>query len=389
MPTLPNMGLITPTGHGSEDVWDTILESLFTLVDEHDHSSGKGVKVPSSGLNINADVAWNSGGTYYAITGIKALDFQPSLDSAMSAFACALYVDSDDNELYWRTAGGVNVRVTDTNSLNVGSFTGGIGGDYATTTALLDYDDATDTYRLRQELSGGVRQYAKIGVADIVLREYDPAGDLTVPVETITIKSPDALAAAYTMTLPAAVPASTSLMQMSSTGAVLVSNTPPSLNGLTLDNNTDLTLQGTGHLKHGEYTVTLPVGPSAFASVGSLSYAVDGIAAGVDSWELSSGGVCAWYAPHLMTGWRLKFVAVRGVGPASVGNQLTVTIQNDRTSSTKAHTESGDFNTAYQVVAAIDTPYTVAAGDVLRVDINPGAGVCDLHDVILTFDRPV
>jgi hypothetical protein len=134
MPTLPNMGLITPTGHGSEDVWDTILESLFTLVDEHDHSSGKGVKVPSSGLNINADVAWNSGGTYYAITGIKALDFQPSLDSAMSAFACALYVDSDDNELYWRTAGGVNVRVTDTNSLNVGSFTGGIGGDYATTT---------------------------------------------------------------------------------------------------------------------------------------------------------------------------------------------------------------------------------------------------------------
>lgn len=224
MPTA-NMSLTLPTNHGSADVWDTILEDLFTLIDEHDHTTGKGVAIPAAALNINADVPWNSGGTYRAITGIKALDFQPSDDAAMTSYACALFVDDSNNELYWRTSGGVNVKLTAASALNVAAFTGGLGGDYASISALLDYDDASDTYRFRQELSGGVRQYAKIGVADIVLREYDPAGDATVPVETVTLKSPDALAASYGITMPAALPGSQAVVQMSSTGQLIASNT--------------------------------------------------------------------------------------------------------------------------------------------------------------------
>jgi len=220
MPTA-NMGLTLPTDHGSNDVWDTILDDVFGLLDAHDHSSGKGVKVPSSGLNINADVAWNSGGTYYAITGAKALDFQPSPSAGMTSYACALFVNSSDNELYWRTSGGTNVKLTDASSLNVTAFTGGIGGDYSSISALLDYDDATDTYRMRQESSGGVRQYAKLGVADIILREYDPSGDVTVPTNAVTIKSPDALAASYSVTFPATVAASNGLFLQGTTAGVL------------------------------------------------------------------------------------------------------------------------------------------------------------------------
>jgi hypothetical protein len=224
MPTA-NLGLTLPVSHGSPDVWDAILEDVFGLIDEHDHSPGKGVKVPSAGLNIDDDVPWNSGGTYYALTGVKALDFQPGDPDDVTGYAGALFVSEDDNELYWRTTGGTNVQITDGATLNIAAFSGGIGGDYSVVTALLDYDDATDTYRFRQELSASVRQYAKIGVADIILREYDAAGDATVPTHAITIKSPDALAAAYSLTLPTGVPANQSLVQMSSAGELSASNT--------------------------------------------------------------------------------------------------------------------------------------------------------------------
>lgn len=223
MPESPtaNMGLILPTEDGDADVWDTLLAAVFTLIDEHDHTTGKGVPVPSAGLRINADVAWSYSGTNYAITALKALDFTPLAATAMTSYSSALFANSSDsNNLYYRNSSGTNVKITDGSTLNV-SIVGGIGGDYSSVSALLDYDDASDTYRFRQETSASVRQYAKVSIADLIIREYDPAGDATVPSNTITIKSPDALAASYSLTLPDAVPASSTLFLQSTTSGVL------------------------------------------------------------------------------------------------------------------------------------------------------------------------
>jgi hypothetical protein len=225
MPTLPNMNLITPTDHGSDDVWDTILDATFALIDEHDHTTGKGVQIPSGGLSIDADVPWNSGGSYYALTGVKALDFQPSATAGMTGYACALFANSADNELYWRTSGGSNVKLTAGTSLNVSAFAGGVGGDYSAVSALIDYDDATDTYRFRQEVATAVRQYAKLASADLKLFEYFAAGATPVPANAVTLKSPAALAANIAVTMFPSLPSRTSPVVMSSAGALTADDT--------------------------------------------------------------------------------------------------------------------------------------------------------------------
>jgi hypothetical protein len=225
MPTTPNMNLVLPVDHGSADVWGAIQETAFGLVDLHDHTTGKGVPVPSAALRINADVAWNFAGTFYALTGVKALDFEPQTAASMTGYASVLFTNSSDaNNLYFRNQSGTNVKITDGSTLNV-SIVGGIGGDYTSIGALVDYDDASDTYRFRQQTSASVRQFAKMQCADIKLTEYDPAGDASVPANFVTLKSPDALAASYDVTWPAAVPGTARFVQMSTAGVLSVSNT--------------------------------------------------------------------------------------------------------------------------------------------------------------------
>lgn len=221
----PNMSLVLPTDHGDSNVWGPILEDVFDLLDAHDHTTGKGVKVPSAALNINADVAWSSSGTNYAITALKAVDFTPTSASSVSALASALFFNSDDaNNLYARTQAGVNVKILDGSTLNV-SIVGGIGGDYTAIGALLDYDDATDSYRFRQQTSAAVRQYAKLRAADLVLFEYKAAGATPVPTNTWTVKSPAALAGALSFTLPATLSGADALVQATSAGVMSHSNT--------------------------------------------------------------------------------------------------------------------------------------------------------------------
>lgn len=220
-----SMGLVKPTNHGSADVWDVILSTLFDLVEEHDHTTGKGVKIPSAALRVNADVPWSDSGTSYAITGAKAFDFTASAPAGMTSYAGALFLSDGTsgttaNELYWRTTGGTNVQLTSGASLNVTAFVGGIGGDYSSISALVDYDDASDTYRFRQQTSAGVRQFAKMSAADVRLFEYFAAGASPVPTNSVTLKSPATLAASYSMIMPAALPTATSPMMLDNSGNV-------------------------------------------------------------------------------------------------------------------------------------------------------------------------
>src|SRR5271170_7092547 len=54
------MGIVMPTvgvdpGPGYATTVDT---ALFVTVDQHNHTAGKGVQVPTAGININADLAF-------------------------------------------------------------------------------------------------------------------------------------------------------------------------------------------------------------------------------------------------------------------------------------------------------------------------------------------
>ncbi len=299
MPTTANMSMILPTEGGDSDIWDTLINAALTLNDAHDHTTGKGVKIPSAALRINADVPWNDSGVYYAITGIKALDFQPQAAADMASYAGALFVSSADNNLYYRTTAGANVKLTDGAALNVTAFTGGIGGDYAAAGALVSYVDADDAYYFQQQ--GSPRPWARIRTGDVDI--YETAASIA---NRIRLQSPAALAASYALTFAAALPASTVLVQVSSTGQLNFSNA--------LANNADVTLSGTGVVKHGDYTLPVQViHPDVVIGAGSAANngALPGITVAVSS---------TVYIPirGLPVGKRIKSISVRlGNTPAA------------------------------------------------------------------------
>jgi len=266
MTTLPNMGLTLPTqGASGAGTWDDALDANSALIDAHDHSPGKGTTIKTNGIEINADLTFAS---LYAPINLHRLTFASI--AALTSNNKSLFVSSSDNELYWRSNAGANVKLTSGSQLNVAAFTGGIGGDYAAVSALVDFDDATDTYRFRQETAASVRQFAKVKFADISLVEYDPSGDASVPTNSITIKSPDALAGNYSLTMPAALPGSTSLVQLDSSGVLTASNTVA--NALTLSSALGAAAVTASGLITANAGVTVPTGQALTVSgTGTLS----------------------------------------------------------------------------------------------------------------------
>lgn len=264
---LPNMGLVLPIDHASADVWDTILDAVFGLVDAHDHTTGKGVKVPSAGLNINADLSFIS----HAITNALALDMVPTTTASVAAYSSAMFVNSADNNLYFRNAAGNNVQITAGNIINV-AVAGAIGGDYGSVGALLDFVDANDTYHFMQQLGAGVRQYGKVAHADLDLFEYKANPAAGVPANRVRHKSPVALAASYDLTWLAALPASGRILQVDAAGLITATNA--------LANNVNLQLQGTGYVQRGSRTTTIPIptGNICIAQGGTVSTSSGGAA---------------------------------------------------------------------------------------------------------------
>lgn len=383
----PNMGITQPVDHGSADLWGQILNTALDTIDAHDHTTGKGVKVPAAGLRINADVPWSDAGTPYAITGAKAVDFAAVASTAVTGYALAFFVSDGTgglaaNELYWRTSGGTNVRVTSGAALNVAAFVGGIGGDYSAVGALVDYDDASDTYRFRQEQAASVRQYGKVSHGDLRLFEYRAAPNPTVPTNAVTLKSPAALAASYDVTWPTAVPGAAAFLQMSTAGVLSATNTLVGSN---------LTAPDFRHTA----AQTLLVHGSA-AQVGN----------GVGHARINSGG----YSPGFTTAatsariqWPIQ------VKPGDVITGYTVYCRKISTSATTLFTSltrtqgstgtsigqsAGASNAAnnpgYITISETGQSITVTTGGAYFVELSPvgGGGPDETYHVEVTYTRP-
>lgn len=209
MATWPNMGLIDPTrGELGSGVWHDAIDANTGRIDEHDHTSGKGARVPTAGINIDADLSF---GGLYAPISLHRLTF--SSITALSSNNKSLFVNSSDNELYWRTNSGTNVKLTDGTALNVAAFTGGFGGDYAVS-GNADYDAAGVVYTLKE--SGGT--WARVASSGIRLYEHGTSEALYV-----AQIAPAALASSYTITWPTALPAGDSVLRMSTSGVLSTS----------------------------------------------------------------------------------------------------------------------------------------------------------------------
>ena len=108
MSTTTNMILVLPTPSvtlGAQ--WAEDLNTAFGVVDLHDHSSGKGVKVKPNGMNINDDLDVQSN----TLKNVEAVGLV-SLGAALSGVSNVLKLNSSGGNLYFTNSSGAAVQIT-------------------------------------------------------------------------------------------------------------------------------------------------------------------------------------------------------------------------------------------------------------------------------------
>jgi len=367
------MGLQYPTVGGSTDVWGQALNVLLGQfgggIENHNHSSGQGNPIPSSALAIDADVSW----TQHAITSMLALQFAEVAPSAVTGYSDALFVSSADHNLYFRNNSGTNVQVTSGNTLNI-SIVGGIGGDYSSVNALLSYNDASRNYWLQQE--GTPRPWAGLQTGDIQL--FQKAASIA---NSVTLKSPNSLAASYTVTWPAAVPAAQAIVQIGTTGTLVASNT--------LASNQNLTLTGSGYVQRAkQFATQVPVwAGGTIKAVGTAATDLAGSSLAGVSIAASSTIIIPLGASS--SEWRLQSVDVV-VEARTIGSGLTLLLET-------ADNVSGGYDaitgasTAAPVVGpnilTPSSPSTLSGPLFLQVASSTGASV-NITAIYVSWDIP-
>lgn len=205
MPTTPNMDLVLPVPTETPGpTWASELNSALDRVDLHDHTANLGVPVPTAGMNIDEDLSFNQ----YNATSVRSVRFVDPESSLGDPNDLACVYAAGGN-LFFNDSSGVRIQLTAGGALNAASI-GGIGGDYATSDASVYYQTIDDTFYFTSDTNVP----ATINMGSAIIREP------VLNSNRITLKSPTSLGASYDITLPSAVPASSRVLSMSSTGAL-------------------------------------------------------------------------------------------------------------------------------------------------------------------------
>lgn len=264
MTTYPNIGLTLPTrGSPGSGAWGDTLDGDLALIDAHNHTAGRGLQVPTAGLNINADLSFSS---LYAPIALHRLQFSSIAGGALTgANNKSLFVSDGtgglvSGELYYRNASGNNVRFTSGNALNVAAFVGGIGGDYTSVSAALNYDDSGKRYTFKEGTADS-NGWARLASGEQRIFPTGGTGTLFVG-----HAAPAGIASSYTVTWPLALPASAQSLSVDATGQIAFGATktlvipivPPTTTTSGALTSLSGTVSGTGSGSHVLY-VQLPL----------------------------------------------------------------------------------------------------------------------------------
>lgn len=195
----PNMSLPVPAvGVTSGPQYATDVNNSFSIIDGHNHTSGSGVKITPSAMNINAALTFNSN----PLTNLSTLGFVSQLVTPTNLGT--LYESGVD--LYYLDGNGNNIRITASGTVtgSAGTITGLPSG-----TASAAYLAGVFTFQALTNTA------ATIDAGSYILR------NLTAGSYGLTLSPPNAMGADYTLTLPP-LPTST---QANVGGAPLVSDT--------------------------------------------------------------------------------------------------------------------------------------------------------------------
>jgi len=92
--------------------WAQDVNDAFDLVDAHDHSSGKGVKVKPNGMNINDDLDIQEN----QLENVEAVELV-DLAVALSGASNANKIHAVGGDLYFTNSSGTAVQITDGGSI--------------------------------------------------------------------------------------------------------------------------------------------------------------------------------------------------------------------------------------------------------------------------------
>lgn len=92
--------------------WAQEINTAFEVIDEHDHSSGKGVSIKTSGIEINADLTFSN----YSATNLNSAKFR-NLSASLSGVSNSNSVYTSSGDLYFTNSSGVAIQITSGGSI--------------------------------------------------------------------------------------------------------------------------------------------------------------------------------------------------------------------------------------------------------------------------------
>ena len=198
----PNMGLIVPTvGVDPGPDWANNLNADLGILDQHNHTPGQGVPIPTSGISINADLPFNGNNA----TALKSVIFniQSSPIVATAPYIGCIYFSGVD--FYVNDGSGNQIRITQSGGVagspgSIANLTSPASATYVSGTSTFVWQSAANTP-------------ANLDAGSVSLR------NITANSQGITLAPTAALASSYTLTLPL-VPAAQSFLAIDTSGNI-------------------------------------------------------------------------------------------------------------------------------------------------------------------------
>lgn len=374
--TTANMSLTLPALNGDPGVWDSALNASLTILDAHTHQTGSGVPITSAAINIDAALTFAG----FAATNLKGTSFTPQSSSPGLNY---VWVKTSDNELYFSDELARDVKLTSNGAVNIAAV-GGIVGDYASAAAAFYYDNAAKSY-LALQAAPAPNVWASVSAGEVDI--YEKASGIATRVR---LASPAALAASYQVTFPAALPGSTLLTQVSSTGVMTWSNTIVNAvtfsDDVTLAANQNLTLSGTGEYKHGDRVMTRDLSNANFD--GSIVF----LWVPASFYANSTAAGSAYMSLPLLVGDRVKTITARIYGNSAVAITVRLVVLDGSGSTV---TNGGGVAGTVPGAAWTTSPttdgalnHTVAANQSVYAFISVDATGARVQTISVTYDHP-
>lgn len=385
MSITPNMSLIVPevlvtTG----PTYATQVNTALDVIDAHDHSPGSGVRISPSGLNINADLAFNQ----FSATNLKSVSLSNQLSASIGNGA--VYRVADD--LFYKRGDGTVVQITTAGGVNV-SGVGGITGLVAPASAT--YTALSDTFGW----FSGAATFAKTATGD--LQVYSRAGSVGT-VQAVTLIA-DVTTSAYDFNFPVAAPSANQLMRMVVGGPAVFVDLLGTNNQVTVTHNagnTTLSLPQNIHTgatpTFAGLTLTGALGGTAATFSGALQAASATVTGNV---SLTGALGSTITAPNYIQ--TLNGLTVNTVGP-TVGSEVFVqsdlTVQNILKTNTIAPRTGSliTFNNSIQVgglstitAAVINATTITGSFSLSSANLNIGSGSTQISALGAFFNQGI